>query len=56
MSPMSDKWQMVHLRIDRELYDKIERQAQEEERPVAVLIRRLLADRFGSSPRKGKSQ
>ena len=50
---MSD-WQMVHLRLSRELYEQIKRRAEVEERPVASVIRRALAERFLPTTRKGR--
>ena len=35
-------WQIVHLRLNRDLYDAIRRQAKDEERPLASVIRRVL--------------
>jgi hypothetical protein len=47
MSPMAKTdWQMVHLRLSRELYEEIKRQAETEERPLARVIERALRERF----------
>ena len=51
---MTTTRQVVHLRLDRELYQRIKQRAADEDRPIAKVIERTLRQAFVTVKRKGR--
>lgn len=48
--------EQVQIRLDKELRDKLQRQADEDQRPLAQLVRKILTDATRAPPATAGSQ